>query len=169
MQQALKFAAISVTLLLVAVGLFFQGRLFSENKDIRKLRAKFAENYSSVMLGQKLSANAEPVEAVRKLRSEFGRIRDAKKGLITIKGEKSISSKLTLVLTAFNACAKQTDLNIKSITITARDIILTGDTSSRSNTQKLFDAVRKNGLEILRPSYELKGGRDGFSITVVPK
>jgi len=169
MQQALKFAAISVTLLLVAVGLFFQGRLFSENKDIRKLKTKFATNYSSVMLGQKLSANAEPVEAVRKLRSEFGRIRDAKKGLITIKGEKSISSKLTLVLTAFNACAKQTDLNIKSITITARDIILTGDTSSRSNTQKLFDAVRKNGLEILRPSYELKGGRDGFSITVVPK
>lgn len=169
MQQALKFAVISVTVLLITVGLFFQTQLFRERKSLRKLNAKFAENYSSVMLGQKLTAKAEPVEAVRKLRSELGRIRDAKKGLITIKGEKSISSKLTLVLTAFNACAKQTNLNIKSITITARDIIVTGDTSSRQNTQKLFDAVRKNGLEILRPSYELKGGRDGFSITVVPK
>ena len=169
MQQTLKFAAISVTLLLIAVGLFFQGRLFGENKDIRKLKTKFAENYSSVMLGQKLSAKAKPVEAVRKLGTEKRRLEQAKKGLITIKGEKSISSKLTLVLAAFNACAKQTDLNIKSITITARDIILTGDTSSRQNTQKLFDAVRKNGLEILRPSYELKGPRDHFSITVVPK
>jgi hypothetical protein len=166
MQQALKFAAISVTVLLIAVGLFFQANLFSKNKDNRKLQTKFAQNYSSVMLGE------EPEDikgAVKKLGTEKRRLEQAKKGLITIEGEKSISSKLTLVLTAFNACAAQTDMNIKTITITARDIILTGDTSSRQNTQRLFDAVRKNGLEILRQSSGLKGGRDGFSITVAPK
>ncbi len=167
-QQALKFAAISVTVLLIAVGLYFQTQLFTKNKSRNKLRAQFAENYASVMLGQELK-DLEPVEAVRKLRSELGRIKKAKSGSITIKGEMSISSKLTLVLTAFNECAKQTDLNIKSLTITASDIIITGDTSSRSNTQKVFAAVRKNDLEILRPGYESKGTRDGFSITVVPK
>jgi hypothetical protein len=120
-------------------------------------------------LDQKLPAKAEPVEAVRKLRSELGRIRDAKKGLITIKGEKSISSKLTLLLTAFNACAKQTDLNIKSITIASRDIIVTGDTSSRQNTLKFFDTLRNNGLDVLRPTFEIKGSRDHFSTTVAPK
>jgi hypothetical protein len=169
MHQALKVAAISFTVLLIAVGMFFQAKLLRQQKDNRKLRAKFSENYSAVMPGEKLKAKTKPVEAVRKLRSEWGRIKAAKAGLITIKGEKSIASKLTLVLKAFNACAKQTDLNIKSLTITARDIIITGDTSSRQNTQRFFEAVRNNGLEILRPSYELKGGRDGFSITVVPK
>jgi hypothetical protein len=119
-----------------------------------------------MLLGQEPPDKAA---ALRKLGSELRRIKDAKKGLITIKGEKSISSKLTLVLTAFNKCAKQTNLNIKSVTITARDIIITGDTSSRQNTQKFFNAVRNSELEILRPSYELKGGRDGFSITVEPK
>ncbi len=168
-QQALKFAAISVTILLIAVGLFFQAKLMSKNKGNRKLRAKFAQNYSAVMLGQKLDKKTKPVEAVRKLRGELGRIRKAKSGLTDIRGEESISSKLTLVLTAFNKCAKQTDLNIKSITIATRDIIITGDTSNRQSTEKFFDTVRKNGLEILRPNYEIKGGRDNFSITVVPK
>jgi hypothetical protein len=169
MQQALKFAVISVTVLLITVGLFFQGKLLSENKDSRKLNAKFAENYSSVMLGQKLTANTEPVEAVRKLRSELGRIRDARKGLITIKGEKSISSKLTLVLTAFNKCAAQTNLNIKSITIATKDIIVTGDTSSRQNTLKFFDTLRNNGLDVLRTNFDIKGGIDNFNITLAPK
>jgi hypothetical protein len=166
MQKALKFAAISVTGLLILVGLYFQVQLFTINKYRSRLSEKFSEDYSAVMLGQKLD---DQKEAIRKLRGELGRIRAAKEGLITIKGEKSISSKLTLVLTAFNKCAAQTNLDIKSISITARDIIITGETSSRQNTQKLFKAVRNNDLEILREAYDLKGGRDSFSITVVPK
>jgi len=166
MQKSLKFAAISVTVLLIFFGLYFQIQLFQKNKDKTALSAKFARDYSAVMLSQEPPDKAG---ALRKLGSEKRRLEEAKKGLITIKGEKSISSKLTLVLAAFNKCAKQTNLNIKSVTITARDIIITGDTSSRQNTQKFFNAVRNNGLEILRQSYELKGGRDGFSITVVPK
>ena len=169
MQQSLKFAAISVTVLLMAVGLFFQAKLMSKSKDNRKLRAKFAQDYSAVMPGQKLSAKTEPVEAVRKLRSELGRIRDAKKGLITIKGEKSVSFKLTLLLTAFNKCAKQTDLNIKTITIAAKDIIVTGDTSNRGSTQKLSDTLRSNGLNVLRQNLGSKGGRDHFNMTLSPK
>jgi hypothetical protein len=168
MQQALKFAAISVTILLIAVGVFFQAKLMKGNKGNRKLRAKFARDYSAVMLGEKLN-DLEPVEAVRKIRSELGRIKRAKSGLITIKGEMSISSKLTLVMTAFNKCAKQTDLNIKTVTIASRDIIVTGDTSSRQSTLKLFDTLGDNGLEVLRNNFEIKGGRDHFNITLAPK
>ncbi|MFZ2147956.1 MAG: hypothetical protein WAV28_12110 [Sedimentisphaerales bacterium] len=165
-QKALKFAAISVTGLLIFVGLYFQTQLFTINKYRSALRAKFAKDYSAVMLGQKVQ---DETGAVRELGRELRRITAAKDGLITIKGEKSISSKLTLVLAAFNKCADQTDLNIKSISITARDIIITGETSSRPNTQKLFKAVRDNDLEILREAYDLKGQSDSFSITVEPK
>jgi hypothetical protein len=168
-QQALKFAAISITILLIAVGLFFQAKLMRKNKNNRKLRMKFSEDYSAVMLGDKLEAKVEPVEAVRKLRSELGRIKRAKSGLITIKGEMSVSSKLTLVLTAFNKCAKQTNLNIKSITIATEDIIVTGDTSSRQNTIKFAETLRNNGLNVLRQNYDTKGTRDNFSITLAPK
>ncbi len=166
MQKALKFAAASITVLLIALGLYFQTQLFIINKYRNTLSANFAKDYSAVMLGQK-PENMN--SANRKLGSELRRIMDAKKGLITIKGEKSISSKLTLVLAAFNKCAAQTKLNVKSVSITARDIVITGETSSRQNTQKLFNAVRNNGLEILREAYDLKGTSDSFSITVAPK
>ncbi|HUU16421.1 MAG TPA: hypothetical protein VMW72_04670 [Sedimentisphaerales bacterium] len=166
LQKALKFAAISVIGLLILVGLFYQAQLFKINKYRRAKNEKFAKDYSAVMLGKKPPGGAA---AVREIEKELRRIRDAKKGLITIKGEKSISSKLTLVLTAFNKCAAQTNLNIKTISITARDIIITGETSGRQNTQKLFRVVRDNGLEIVREYIDLKGGIDNFSITVVPK
>jgi len=108
--------------------------------------------------------------ALRKLGSELRRIRDEKKGLITIKGEKSVSSKLTLVLAAFNdnECAKQTNLNIKSVNITTKNITIIGDTSS-GQRRKFFETLRSNGLEILKPTIEQKGGRDHFSIIVEPK
>jgi hypothetical protein len=167
-QRALKFAVVSVTILLVVVGLFFQIKLMSQNKINRKHRSKFSEDYMAVMMGKKLDKKTKPVEAARKLNTELGRIRNAKKGLMTIEGEMSISSKLTLVLTAFNKCAKQTDLNIKSITIAAKDIIVTGDTSSRQSTLKFLETLRNSDLNVLRQNVDPKGSRDNFSITLAP-
>lgn len=166
LQKTLRFAAISVTVLLIAVGLYFHTQLFSLNRYNNEIRNKFAKEYSAVTL-EKLQDNDKLKDAVRKLGTLLRRIEREKKGLIT--DEKSISSKLRLVLAAFNKSASQTNLNVNSITITTRDIIITGDTSSRQNTEKFFDVVKNSGLEILREGYDLKGGRDNFSITVVPK
>jgi cell division protein FtsL len=165
-QKTLKTAAISVTILLVAVGLYFQTQLFSVNKDRDRLRSKFAKDYTEVTLEQ-LSADSKIENAVKELERLQRRIKDEKKGVYTDK--KPISSNLTLVLTAFNECAEQTNLNIETITITAKDIMITGDTSNRQNRQKFFDTVRKNGLEIIREGYSLKDNRENFRITVTPK
>jgi hypothetical protein len=170
LQKALKIAAICVTALLITIGLYYQIQLFKDNKVRRELSEKFAQDYKAVMLVQKPPDKAG---ALRRLGSELRRIKDAKKGLITIKGEKSISSKLTLVLTAFNKYATQTKLNtklnIKSVNITAKNITIIGDTSSRQNTLKFFETLRENKLEILKPGYEQKGRRDHFNITLAPK
>jgi hypothetical protein len=166
LQKTLKFAAISVAVLLAAVGLYFQTQLFTMNKYWSTLNNKFAKDYSAVMLGQKLPVKTS---AVSKLGNELRRVRDAKRGLTTIGGQESISSKLTMVLAAFNRCAAQTNLNIKSVSITTRNMSITGDTSSRQNTLKFFKAIRGNGLEISQENYDSKGGRDSFSISVAPK
>jgi cell division protein FtsL len=166
LQTTLKTAAISVTILLVAVGLYFQTQLFSVNKDREKLRSKFAKDYAEVTL-EPLSAKLKIKDAVRELGRLQRRIENEKKGLNP--EEKPISSNLTLVLTAFNECAVQTDLNIDTITITAKDIMITGDTSNRQSRQKFFDTVRKNNLEIIREGYSLKDNRENFRITVTPK
>jgi hypothetical protein len=166
LQKALKAAAVSVTILLIAVGLCFQTQLFRVNRDRDKVHSKFAKNYADVTL-EKLPNNVTTRKAVADLDKLLRRIEAEKKGLIADKT--SISSKLTLVLAAFNKCAAQTSLNISSITITTNDISITGDTSSRQNRQKIFDAVRASGLDIAQEGYDEKGGREYFVIKVVPK
>ena len=166
LQKALKFASISVTVLLLAVGLYFQSQLLRTNKNRSRLSGKFAKGYSAVMFGNKPPSKTNPV---RKLESEWRRIRAVKKGLLGVEGEESISSKLTLVLKAFNSCATRTNLNIDSVTITDRGISIVGNTSSRTNTLRLFDAIKKNGLVILQQRLYPKDRRDNFGITVEPK
>jgi hypothetical protein len=166
LQKTLKFAAVSVTILLIAAGLYFHTQLFSVNTDRSDLRSKFAEDYWDVAL-VKLSNNVTTRKAVADLEKLLRHVEAEKKGLIADKT--SISSKLTLVLAAFNECAPQTSLNVKSITITTKDINITGDTSSRQNRQKIFDTVRDGGLEITREGYEFKNGREHFTMTVEPR
>jgi hypothetical protein len=166
LQKTLKFLSVSMIVLMLAMGLYFQLQLLQKNKYRSQLRKKFEKEYSAVMLGKKPPPKSSPA---KKLAGELRRIRDVKSGQLSITGEESISAKLTLVLEAFNKCAAQTNLNIETITITNKNIGITGDTSSSKNTLKLFDAIRKSKLEILQQSLYTKGGRNNFRITVEPK
>lgn len=166
LQKSLKVASYSVTILMLVIGLCLQTSLWKINRGRSAARKKFMKDYSAVMLDKKPLGKTSPVT---KLRSEVRRIRDVKRGLISIKGEKSISSKLTLVLQALNDSAAETDLSIDSITITDRNINITGDTSSRRNTLRFFEAIKKAELDIAQQSLDIKEGRDNFTITVVPK
>lgn len=166
MQNALKIAAICVTILFMVVGLCLQTILFFVNKDRKELYNRFSQEYSAVTL-KKLSDNSSIKIAVRDLGSLKRRLEDEGKGLITEKT--TVSSKLTLVLSAFNKCAAKTDLNIKTLSITSQNITITGDTSGRQKTTIFFDQLRKSGLAVDRPNFTTKGNRDGFNISVKPK
>jgi hypothetical protein len=165
-QKTLKIATISITILLVAVGLYFQTQLFSVNKNRDKLRRNFAKDYTETTL-DKLPNDFKIKDAVRDISALLRRIEAEKKGLIT--DEKSIAANLTLVLSAFNKCAAQTNLNIDTITVTTKDIMITGDTSNRQSRQRLFETIRNSGLEIIREGYGLKDNRESFRITIEPK
>jgi hypothetical protein len=165
LQKAMKFSSVSVVVLMLAAGVYFQLQLWQQNKYRNQLYKKFEKQYSAVMFGKKPPDKTSPV---KKLTGELKRIENVRKGLLSVTGEESISAKLTLVLEAFNKCAAQTNLNIGSITITTRTISIAGDTSSRENTLKLFDAIRQSRLEIMQQDLDAKGGRDNFSITVTP-
>jgi hypothetical protein len=164
MQKTLRSLSVAVVVLVIAVGVYFQMKLLKTNGDRGQMRDNLAKDYSDTMLGQQL-----PDNPVRKLGNELRRIRDLKSGLLTIKGEESITTKLTMVLEAFNKSAARTDLRIETISITPKTISIVGDTSSRKNTLNLRKAIEQSNLEILQESQELKSGRDNFRITVVPK
>ncbi len=166
LQKSLKFAAVSVTVLLVAVGLYFQIKLFSVDKTRDGLRAKFARDYSDVAL-ERLRSTVSAREATRKLGGLLRRVEAEKMGLNP--SHKSISSNLTLVLKAFNTCAAQTDLNIDSLTVTDELMTVQANVASRQDRQSLFEAVEKGGLSIEQQKYTSSGGRESFNITLKPK
>ncbi len=166
LQNAMKFLSVSAVVLVLAAGLFFQLQLWQQDSYRNQLYKKFEKQYAGVMFGKKPPDRTSPV---KKLEGELKRVENVRKGLVSVTGEESISSKLTLVLEAFNKCAEQTNLNIDSITISTRSINITGDTSSRENTLKMFDAIKESKLNIMQQDLNPKGGRDNFSITVEPK
>jgi hypothetical protein len=166
LQKTIKFLGISAAVLMLAVGMYFQLQLWQRNKYRSQLWKKFEKEYAAVMFGKKPPLKSNPVA---KLASEFRRIQDVKSGQLSVTGEESISAKLTLVWGAFNKCASQTNLNVESINITARTISITGDTSNRKDTLKLFETMEQNGLDVLTQRLDPKGGRDNFHITVAPK
>jgi hypothetical protein len=166
LQKALKFLSVVVTILLLAAGLYFQTQLMQKNKYRGRLSKKFGAQYSLVMMGEKLPTKTSPA---KKLAAELRRIKDVKSGQLSVTGEESVSAKLTLIFEAFNKCAERTGLSLDSVSITSKSITIAGETSSRDNTLKLFDAIKAVGMDILQQRLDSKAGRDNFRITVVPK
>jgi len=160
--RALKFLSISVTVLLLAVGVYFQAQWMYVNKTKADIRDKFQPDYVAVMVGKKFPDTIK--EAARSVKKELDRLM-AEKG---IKGvpEESISAKLTLVLQAMNSCAAQTGLVIDTITITTKTIYINGSTSNRRSTDGVLEAMKKVGLVVQDHNVRPDGERDSFNATV---
>jgi len=77
-----------------------------------------------------------------------------------------VASKLALVLDAFNKSAEQTKLEITKVSIGAKNISISGWTSSRANTNRFFETVKQTGLDIVKEGLDPEPGRDKFNITV---
>lgn len=166
LEKRIKQLSVFATIVMLMIGVYFQSQLLQKNKDINRLHKELAKDYSVVMLGKKVPAKSS---ISSKLAGELRRIRAVKSGQLSITGEESASAKLTLVLEAFNKCAAQTDLKIETISITSRNISIVGDTSSRRNTLKLFEAFKSVNLDVQQQRLNPKAGRDNFSITLVTK
>lgn len=163
-QKALKFTMVSFVILFVAIGLYFHTQLFSTNRNIKKLHNRFAQEYAAVTFDT-LKKDFSMNTAKKNLNKLKTSIENQRKGIIP-GDDTSISSKLTLLLSAFNKCAAKTDLYLEKITLNEKDIVVTGDTSSRANTTKLFDIVKNEGFSISNDRDQTVGNRNIFSMSL---
>jgi hypothetical protein len=131
------------------------------------VRNKLKQDYLAVLPG-KTELPSKLKDATGVLGRELTRVKGFKSPTGPGAEEGSILAKLTLVLEAFNDCAAQTKLQVEKVAISARTIRVEGDTSSRANTLKLFDSIRKR-LDIETFSYQPDGIRDSFSVTLLLK
>ncbi len=165
LRRAVRLLSISMTVLLLALGVYAHMHLMRVNRYRAIQRERLEPDYLMVMPGEEKLPDAMR-GAVQKLASAVRMVR-ANKGIGTDQG--TISAQLTLVLQALNACAAQTDLNVDTVTLSAANIVISGDTSRRPNTLRVFDAIEKTGLVRKKEGYVEKGGRDTFVITVEPR
>ena len=168
-QNAVRLLSISVTILLLAVGVYFHSQLILVNKQREGLRDKLEADYLAVMPGEKKLP--EPMKkAVDDLEKTYRRLRAEKTGTGASQGY--VPDMLTLVFQGLNSCARQTDLNVSSIMITATTIVIVADTSSRQNTQNAIKALReimkKEGVIVGPERVGGTSGRDTFTITAEP-
>lgn len=167
LQKALKVLSISVSVLLLAVGLYFQLRLLTTNRYCHRLRQKLQKDYAAVMFGKKLPSKEGPAG---RLKRELIRIRKIKSGQLSAAGEDSVSAMLTYILEAINQTPDKVDLSIDSISVSPKSIVIAGDTNKRGNTIILFDTINRHPrLTRAQSTYESKAGRDKFRVTVALK
>ncbi len=175
LQKTIKLLSVAASVLMFALGLYGLMNALQVNKYRASLREKFAKEYAAVMFGQKApgtetaTVKLQTKEAVRKLSTALRRVKDAQKGGVSLTGEEAVAGKLTLVLQAFNKCAKETGINVDSVSITDKAITISGNTSSPDSTLKVFDALRQTGLNVLQQRISSEGGRSSFNVTVEPQ
>ena len=160
LQKAVRFLSISLTILLLSVGIFVHSKLLQENQNRKALRAKFEPDYLAVMPGKR-----ELPSTMKQAVSDLERTKRILKAEKTGIGadQESVSAKMTLVLQALNKCAKQTNLSIKEVTITGPNITVVGATSSRQNTNVVLDAMTREGLQV---NNHTVGENGEFSVTL---
>ncbi|MHC4624528.1 MAG: type II secretion system protein GspL [Planctomycetota bacterium] len=162
LEKALKVLSVSVSILMLALGIYVTAQLLQTNKYRRVLLSNLEKDYSPVMSGQRLPDSM--ASALRKLRSLSKRIQSEQNPMLA---DESLSARLRVILEAFNKCAKQTRLNIDSITVGSKTVRIMGDTSNRKNTLRLRNAIAQSKLGSMHESIETtKTGRAAFRITI---
>ena len=165
LQNAVKAFCVSLVILMLAIGLYFQLTIIKTGWDRNALRKKLAQDYSTAMLGDKM-----PKNPLRKLKREKQKILSGSSGKLTAAGKETMVTKLTYVLEALNRCADSVGLRIKTISIQEK-IVIVGNTRSRQSSLKLFETIKKHDqLTVLSPDYRPgDAGRDEFNLIIKTK
>jgi len=166
LQKTVKFLSISLILLMVALGIYFQKAYLDANKPRKMMRARFEEGYLAVMPGTKeVPSPMKP--AVKALEKELAELKNRLRGVTGTGLQKSVSDKLTILLEAINKCAEQTRLEIDSISITDRTIRVIGSTQNYNSTMQFREAIKQTGMSIPNEDLPLQtGNRHKFILNI---
>ncbi len=167
MEGSLRLIAISLTVLLLAAGAFFQLKAFRMNSYSKQLNDKMLDQYKIVMYGKVPRSGTSPITLLKR---DHAQAIQKQKGGVVAGDSKSVPVKLTYFLEVVNKLPKNVDVKLQSIKVTEKSMKVKGDTNSRSSTNALLNAI-KNHSKIMLSSQIIKpdANRDGFDIMIDPK
>ncbi|MBW8035646.1 MAG: hypothetical protein FVQ79_08460 [Planctomycetes bacterium] len=157
MEKGFRTASIALTVMLLAIGTFFQYQVFMTKADTNTLNQRL-ETDAKEILG---NSGIGPLGPVKDLERMYSRLTSG--GGRRIGDENSVPVRLTYLLEAINSTPINIGLKITKIKIIGKNMNLTGSTASRPGTNKLFDAVDKHPKLKKGPERYLK---DSFNLTI---
>lgn len=157
LEKSFRTVSVALTVILLAIGTFFQYQVFLTAGDAKALDQRL-ESDAKEVLGRSQIGRQGPIIS---LKGMYNRITSG--GGRRIGDENSVPTRFTYLLEAINDTPENIGLNIAQIRISSKNIQLRGSTSSRSGTGKLFEAIDKHP--------KLKKGteqitKDGFVVTI---
>lgn len=166
LQKSLRIISVSLTLILLAVGIYFQFKTFRMNGYTARLENKIADEYKACMFGQKPPTN-QPI--LTRLRNVLRQAKQRQEGFGP-GDDNSVVARLTFVLEAVNKAPASVDVQVQQIAVTERTLRVKGNTNGRKSTLQLFDEMKKH------PKLQVEGNvvipsppRDAFEVTLQVK
>ena len=134
---------------------------------MRSLNQKMQKDYTAVMYGKSMPSGDEFISSLKR---QLIRVQQVKEGRLNTSGQESVSALLTSIIEALNHAPGDIQMNIDNLSISSKNIVITGDTASRENTISLFNAIDQHPrLKTSQNNYDFKAGRDQFRVTILPK
>lgn len=166
LEGSLRLIAISLTVLLVTVAVFFQLKAFRMNRENAKLQAKLLTEHKAVTYGK---SPPRGMTVASSLNRELVRAKQMEAGMGP-GDDKSVPAKLTFFLDAVNKTPKNVDVNIRQVTVTERSMKVVGDTNSRPATEALFNQIKNHPrITMNGESMRVSNNREAFQFNVEPK
>ncbi len=163
-ERTLKYLSVFASIMLLAVGVYFQLEVVKKSKNVQKAETKLYDEVSMIMPKRQLSGTKESVVSL--LNREIVKLNEQKSGQLTLE-EGSIEAKLNFVLEAINNVPKEVDLNIETIDVSQSSIRVIGDTDSSRSTLIFFDSIKKHtDLIIDERSSKTSGARNNFRVSM---
>ena len=150
MQKSIRLLTVYLTVLMVAVGIYFQAKVIRVQSALSQVENRIKEEYSDVMFGKKPNTQENVSTQLRKVALKL----KASGSGLNVGDEKSVPAQLTYLLQAINSVPSSVSLEIADISISARSITIVGNTKSRRESLSLSNAINKHP--------KLKKGKEVF-------
>lgn len=163
-ERTLKLMSVLVTILLLAVGIYFQIEVIKKGRDVSRAEEKLKKEVTLIMPKRQAGGTKELMANI--LKREIVKLSEQKSGKLMLESG-SVEAKLNFVLEAVNSMPANIDLNIETIEISQNSMRLIGDTDSSQSTLKLFDAIKEHKeLIIDERSSKTSANRNDFRVTM---
>jgi len=163
-QAALRVFSIAVTVVLIAVGAYFQKNIMDLNKQTNELEFSLYEEQAAIVFGRPHKDTRKKLST--RLKGELRKVQSGATGSM-FSDDSSVTAKLTYLFEAINKSRKNNKIMITKISIQRRSMRVEGTTANRGYTNDFLGQIDKHP-KLIKTQVRLgsKPTGDTFSVSI---